>query len=63
MSFSDSAWLCFGIAFSIVVMFLVARNVIEYAWPLIKSGFLQSYVMKNGIAVNADIIATQQTTV
>ncbi len=62
MDFLTSKWFYISLAISVVVFFAIARNFSNHFLPLIKDGFVQSAVLKNGIAVNADIVSAQQTT-
>ena len=61
MELFNSKWTYLLFAACIFVIVVVVRDLRESFIPLIKNGAMQDSVMKKGIAVNADIIAAQQT--
>ncbi|MGG6175233.1 DUF3592 domain-containing protein [Pantoea allii] len=62
MDFLTNKWFYFSLVISAVVLFAIVRNFSNHFFPLIKDGFVQGEVLKKGIAVNADIVSAQQTT-
>jgi len=50
------------VALLIIAFFALGRFLYRDIIPSVKSGFVESKVVKTGIAVNADIISAQQTT-
>ncbi|KTR45716.1 hypothetical protein NS303_21615 [Pantoea ananatis] len=63
MSASEKGWAIFAAAVSVFVLFRMVNVFTRIFLPLIKNGFVQANIIKTGIAANADIISTQQTTV
>lgn len=52
----------FKILLVVIGVFAFGRVILKDIIPTIRSGFIESKVAKTGVAVNADIIAAQQTT-
>lgn len=62
MDFLNTKWFYILLVACLIALYIIGlRNFRSSVIPMIKAGFIESAVLKTGIAVNADIIASHQT--
>lgn len=61
MDFLNTKWFYILIVACFIAFYIIGRDFRSSVIPMIKAGFIESAVLKTGIAVNADIIAAHQT--
>ena len=61
MDFLNTKWFYILLVACIIAFYIIGRDFRSSVIPMITAGFIESAVLKTGIAVNADIIAVHQT--
>ncbi|MCS2164507.1 DUF3592 domain-containing protein [Scandinavium manionii] len=61
MDFFSERWLLISVTIIFFVFFILSKTIGMQFFTMIKNGFTETAVLQKGIAVNADIISAQQT--